>query len=331
MRIKSAKYFREKYMTDIRHIQPNSGYNPDFIGCVHELPGGEYVKGFFDMYHGDKQDIGGFLSGNLKIAEDGQAIYEFMQNAADCGSTSFYMFYNDNYFLAVNNGKAFSQEGLRSLLNVGQSDKKSASQIGRFGIGFKLVHRLVGKSDGKYELLHDNKGPILFSWSKKEDLMALLNKEEITAVNDIEDGSSLPYFLKLILTNFPADPNETVKDLSYSDTVLFTDDEYTELARETRQWLEKYLEDSTFNQGTLFFIKLGEGKRELLDKDYRENLKTGVEYSLNTLKNLKNIKINDVQIDEVTLRLESGIIAKDSEDFKRVSPEYADSDIHYYC
>lgn len=329
MRIKSAKYFREKYMTDIRHIQPNSGYNPDFIGCVHELPGGEYVKGFFDMYHGDKQDIGGFLSGNLKIAEDGQAIYEFMQNAADCGSTSFYMFYNDNYFLAVNNGKAFSQEGLRSLLNVGQSDKKSASQIGRFGIGFKLVHRLVGKSDGKYELLHDNKGPILFSWSKKEDLMALLNKEEVTAVNDIEDSSSLPYFLKLILTNFPADPNETVKDLSYSDTVLFTDDEYTELARETRQWLEKYLEDSTFNQGTLFFIKLGEGKRELLDKDYRENLKTGVEYSLNTLKNLKNIKINDVQIDEVTLRLESGIIAKDSEDFKRVSPEYADSDIHY--
>ena len=329
MKIKSARFFREKYMTDVRHIQPNSGYNPDFIGCVHELPSGEYVKGFFDMYHGDKQDIGGFLSGNLKIAEDGQSIYEFMQNAADCGSTSFYMFYNDNYFLAINNGKAFSLEGLRSLLNVGQSDKKSSSQIGRFGIGFKLVHRLVGKSDGKYELLHDNKGPILFSWSKKEDLMALLNKEEITAVNDIEDSSSLPYFLKLILTNFPADPNETVKDLNYSDTVLFTDDEYTELARETRQWLEKYLEDSTFNQGTLFFIKLGEGKRELLDKDYRENLKTGVEYSLNTLKNLKNIKINDVPIDEVTLRLESGIIAKDSEDFKRVSPEYVDSDIHY--
>ena len=329
MRIKSARYFREKYMTDIRHIQPNSGYNPDFIGCVYQDPSGGFVKGFFDMYHGDKQDIGGFLSGNLKIAEDGQAIYEFMQNAADCGSTSFYMFYNDDYFLAVNNGKPFTQEGLRSLLNVGQSDKKSASQIGRFGIGFKLVHRLVGKSDGKHELLHDNKGPIMFSWSKKEDLLALLNKEEITAVNDIEDGSNLPYFLKLILTNFPADPNETVKDLNYSDTVLFTDGEYTELAGQTRLWLEKYLEDSTFNQGTLFFIKLGEGKRELLDKDYKENLKTGVEYSLNTLKNLKNIKINDVQIDEVTLKLENGVISKDSEDFVRVSPEYADSDIHY--
>ena len=49
MEIKSAKFFREKYMTDIRHIKPNSGYNPDFIGCVHKLPSGEYVKGFFDM------------------------------------------------------------------------------------------------------------------------------------------------------------------------------------------------------------------------------------------------------------------------------------------
>lgn len=329
MKIKSARYFREKYMTDIRHILPNSGYDPDFIGCVHESQDGEYVKGFFDMYHGDKQDIGGFLLGNLKIAEDGQAIYEFMQNAADCDSTSFYMFYNDNYFLAVNNGKPFTQEGLRSLLNVGQSDKKSASLIGRFGIGFKLVHRLVGKSDGMHELLHDNKGPIMFSWSKKEDLLALLNKDEITTVDDIEDNSSLPYFLKLILTNFPTDPNETIKDLNYSDTVLFTDSEYAELAKETRLWLEKYLEDSTFNQGTLFFIKLGEGKKELLDKDYQENLKTGVEYSLNTLKNLKNIKINDVQIDEVSLRLENGVIPMDSEDFLLVSPEYTDSAIHY--
>ena len=329
MRIKSARYFRERYMTDIRHIQPNSGYNPDFIGCVHDLPGGGYVKGFFDMYHGDKQDIGGFLSGNLKIAEDGQAIYEFMQNAADCDSTAFYMFYNDKYFLAINNGRPFTQEGLRSLLNVGQSDKKSASLIGRFGIGFKLVHRLVGKSDGKHELLHENKGPVLFSWSRKEDLLALLNKEDISPVNDIDDGGTLPYFLKLILTNFPADPNETVKDLEYNDAVLFTDEEYAELATQTKAWIEKYLDDAVFNSGTLFFIKLGEGKRELLDKDYKENLKTGVEYSLNTLKNLKNIKINDVQIDEVTLKLESGIIKKDSDDFNRISPEYTDSDIHY--
>ena len=95
MKIKSAKYFRERYMIDKRHIRPGSGYDPDFIGCVHQTEEGNFVKGFFDMCHGDKQDIGGYLSSYLKIAEDGQAIYEFMQNAADCDSTSFYMFYNE--------------------------------------------------------------------------------------------------------------------------------------------------------------------------------------------------------------------------------------------
>ena len=138
MKIKSARYFREKYMTDIRHVSPNTGYDPSFVGCSHEFVDKTYVKGFFDLCHGDKQKVGDFLSSFLKIAEDGQAIYEFLQNAADCNSSLFYMFYNEKYFLAVNNGDAFNQEGLRSLLNVAQSTKSTSSQIGRFGIGFKL-------------------------------------------------------------------------------------------------------------------------------------------------------------------------------------------------
>lgn len=329
MDIKSAKYFREKYMTDVRYVKPNSGCNPDYMGTIHKEQDGTIIKGFFDLYHGDKGNIEGFLSGNLKIAEDGQAIYEFMQNAADCDSTAFYMFYNDDYFLAVNNGKAFTEAGMRSILNVGQSDKKSASFIGRFGIGFKLVHRLVGKSDGNYELLHENKGPVLFSWSRKSDLISLINKEDVVPVDNIDDESPLPYFNKILLTNFPANPSEVVKDLSYGDNVVFSDMEYTEMAAQVRLWMEKYLVDDTFNQGSLFFIKLGEGKKALLDKDYKQNLKIGIEYSLNTLKNLKNVKINDTQIDEVTLKLESSVIIKDSDDFIRIAPEYKDSDIHY--
>ena len=329
MKIKSAKYFRERYMIDKRHIRPGSGYDPDFIGCVHQTEEGDFVKGFFDMCHGDKQDIGGYLSSYLKIAEDGQAIYEFMQNAADCDSTSFYMFYNESYFLAVNNGKEFTQEGLRSLLNVGQSDKKSASLIGRFGIGFKLVHRLVGKGDGMKELISENKGPILFSWSRKEDIISLINNDSIEAIQDIEDESTLPYFLKLILTNFPIDPGERVKDKDFNDAILFSEKEYEEMSIQVKEWFLKYLDDNTFNQGSLFFIKLGEGKKELLDKDYSHNLKIGVEYSLNTLKLLKNVKINDVQINEVTLKLETGLIPMDSDDFRRISPEYEDADIHF--
>ena len=59
----------------------------------------------------------------LNIAEDNQAVYEFLQNAVDCGSTHFYAFYNNDYFLAVNNGSKFSKEGLKSILNIAQSTK----------------------------------------------------------------------------------------------------------------------------------------------------------------------------------------------------------------
>lgn len=328
MKIKSARYFREWYMKDVRHMR-SGDYDTSFIGCSHKAFNGEYIKGFFDLYHGDKTDIGGFLSGFLKIAEDGQAIYEFLQNAADCASSLFYMFYNENYFLAVNNGKVFNQAGIQSLLNVTQSTKSNPDQIGRFGIGFKLVHRLVGKGDGMEELIHDYKGPILFSWSKKKDLISLMNHEDIESVDCIDDKSSLPFLLKILITNFPTDPLETVKDLNYKDRILFSETEYAEMCDNVKSNLEQYLDDDDFNQGSLFFIKLGEGKKALLDKDYKENLKSGVEYSLNTLKGLENVKINGSQIKKIPLVLESGTISKDSDIFHEIDPEYKDGDIHY--
>lgn len=316
-------------MTDIRHVSPNTGYDPSFVGCSHEFVDKTYVKGFFDLCHGDKQKVGDFLSSFLKIAEDGQAIYEFLQNAADCNSSLFYMFYNEKYFLAVNNGDAFNQEGLRSLLNVAQSTKSTSSQIGRFGIGFKLVHRLVGKGDGMRELTRDYKGPIMFSWSKKSDLIELMNHASIEPVDDINDNTDLPYLLKLILTNFPADPNEVVKDLTYNEKILFDNNEYIELCEHVDKCIRPYLEVDNLNQGSLFFIRLGEGKKELLDKDYEQNLKVGVEYSLNTLKGLENVKINGKQIGKIPLIIESGIIEKGSKTFNRIDPEYKDDDIHY--
>lgn len=329
MKIKSAKFFREKYMTDIRHVLPNTGYDPSFVGCSHQLTDGTYTKGFFDLYHGDKQKVGDFLSSFLKTAEDGQAIYEFLQNAADCNSTLFYMFYNEKYFLAVNNGEVFNQEGLRSLLNIAQSTKSSSSQIGRLGIGFKLVHRLVGKGDGKKELTQDYKGPIMFSWNNKSDLLSLMNHEIVEPVNNIEDDSNLPYLLKLILTNFPAEPQEIAKDLNYEDRVLFDAQEYEELCTIVKESLLPYINVDNLNQGTLFFIRLGDGKKNLLDKDYEQNFRVGVEYSLNTLKGLNNVKINGTKIERVPLQLENGVILKDSETFNRIDPEYKDDDIHF--
>ena len=137
------------------------------------------------MYHGHKEDIAGYLPSILKIAEDGQAIYEFLQNAVDCNSSECHIFYNDDYFLAINNGKAFSIDEVVSLLNIAQSPKKDADKIGRFGVGFKLVHRLVGQGDGASELVNDYKGPVLFSWSKQEDLEDFLKNKRLNYTDEL--------------------------------------------------------------------------------------------------------------------------------------------------
>ena len=84
--------------------------------------------------------------------------YEFLQNAVDAGSTHYTMVWGEdsidkNYYLLVaNNGEMFTPNSVRSILNVGSSTKNSDSQtIGKFGIGFKLAHRLVGKDNGLQE------------------------------------------------------------------------------------------------------------------------------------------------------------------------------------
>jgi hypothetical protein len=336
MKIKSAKSFRTWYKSAVKEIDANSQvHNENFIGTYH-LDNGKKIKGFFEMYHGDKPDIASYLPSILKIAEDGQAIYEFLQNAVDCGSTHFFIFYNEKYFLAINNGRPFDIEGLKSILNIAQTTKKDPDKIGRFGIGFKLAHRLVGKNEGTEELVRQYKGPILFSWSKLKDLISLLNNEVIEPISPPIVGTdngfdAAPYLLKLLLTNFPSDLNETLKDINYHDKVLFPQNELKELVDFLSENFETHsdiLNKNILNQGSLFFIKLGEDKRKLLDKDYSE-LVNGIQYSMNTLRKLEKVYINNDELSKIPLHLEEGKIIKDSAEFKSISPEYDEFDIKY--
>ncbi len=329
MDIKGARYFRLKYMTDVRHCKEGDGHNIDFVGFEHQNDSGDYDKGFFELFHGDKKDIRNFIAQHLKNAEDGQAIYEFLQNAEDAGSSEFMVFYNDDYFLAVNNGEAFSQNGIRSILNVAQSDKKDGTKIGRFGIGFKLVHRLVGEGEGLDELLKDYCGPILFSWSREDDLRRMMSSELINAVETIDDNSNLPYLFKILITNFPAGVGERVLDLNFEERVPFSYDEYREMSGIVNANLQTYLGRGILNQGTLFYIRLGSGKRERLDENFQTELRKGVEYSLNTLSNIQHVVINGNEIHKVELCLESGTIKKDTPAFSRINPEYKDRDIAF--
>ncbi|AZI66159.1 ATP-binding protein [Kaistella daneshvariae] len=336
MKIKSAKSFRFWYKTKIKEIEKtDQTHNENFVGTYHKENGKKTIKGFFEMYHGDKPDIASYLPSILKIAEDGQAIYEFLQNAVDCGSTHFYIFYNDKYFLAINNGSPFDVEGLQSILNIAQTTKKDPDKIGRFGIGFKLAHRLVGKNEGTDELVRQYKGPILFSWAKLKDLESLLNNEQIEPLvpnkENYQEFINSPYLLKLLLTNFPSDPNERVKDINYQDKILFPQSELKELIdflNENFQQHSDSLKKNVLKQGSLFFIKLGEDKKKLLDKDYSE-LVNGIQYSMNTLKRLQKVYINNDDIGKIPLQLEEGAIKKGSDVFEQISPEYKEFDIKF--
>ncbi len=115
MRIKSVKQLRKwivekqsPFSALTQNGSPLPDYiQPDFMGCEDKNSSGEKVVGFFSAYHGMKSNIANFLATGLQNAEDGQAIYEFLQNAADCESDAFYIFYNEKFFLALNNGIDF--------------------------------------------------------------------------------------------------------------------------------------------------------------------------------------------------------------------------------
>jgi hypothetical protein len=330
MRIKDMQNFRWWYKTFKRGRGNDRNTNENFVGTYHEREGQPPINGFFELYHGDKGDIPRYLPSILKIAEDAQAIYEFIQNAVDCGSTEFAVFYDKDYFLAINNGKPFKQEEVQSILNVAQSPKKSCDKIGRFGIGFKLVHRLVGKDDGTQELTEDYKGPIVYSWSRSDDLKGLVEKHSFRSIQHRKENAQeyhkAAWLFKILLTNFPVGVGEEVRDLNYDSFCPFPAQELEELQVFLQKSFSSHLNWQQYQTGSLFFIKLGEDKRDLLDGE-KKHLESGIGYSMNMLKRLNKVYLNDTIIKKEALELIPLTIHKDTEDFKMISPDYKDCDI----
>lgn len=290
MKINDMSSFR-KWFKDDKKIRRNELYDENFMGVSHD----DYI-GLFGMYHGEKDDIEGFLRKEVEMAEDGQAIYEFVQNAADSNSTHFYMFFNDEYFIAINNGEQFTKEGIKSILNIGQSHGKTdPDKIGHYGIGFKLVHRLVGKSSGLDEILNKDKkghrGPILFSWSDKKDIESFLSSSSCSLMKMDEKS---PWLLKILLTNFPAIPGEKVKDEGYRECVPFPISEKKEF-QDYLNSIKSKINFDALDKGSIFFIKLGEGKSEYLSKQ-EEEYTQGLSSSMHFLKSLEVININGKEV-----------------------------------
>jgi len=307
MKIKNIRQYRTFYKEIVRDL-PNR--NEHHMGTFRINENGKREFGWFEVYHGDKegygkaeQGIGNFLQSFLDMAKDGQAVYEFLQNAVDAGASHFTMAWGrdkidgNHYVLIANNGKMFNFDSIRSILNVGSSTKTADSQsIGKFGIGFKLAHRLVGKENGLDELLSSEpSGPILFSWQNKEITKLaseLLRIEPVdidfkTIQDKIEIADKHPWLFKILITCFPALPENEIVDENViltngeaSNSHVFTKNEIRALQR----WVSNYqdiLNEETYKEGSLFFIKLGSGKEnDLADK----NLGEGVRFSLAILQ-----------------------------------------------
>lgn len=301
MRIRDIAAYR-------RHLQAelnmNSDWDPDFMGS-RVVVDGRPVDGFFKIWQGStgpgREPIAGKLRGVLEMAQNDQAIYEITQNAADCGATELRIWYDESYFLSCNDGEAFTTGDVKSILDTFGSEKAlrqrpdGEGMIGQYGVGFKLFHRLVGRESGLEELLDHHAGPMIFSWSSREELDRFLGEaREPWSTNDTEGQA--PWLFKILLTCFPAAPGEVVKDIGFGDVVAFTRAE----AETFRRWAAAKLGADRPARGSLFFLTLGEGKREVLDR-HMDEIRSCMGVSMHFLRKLSSITVNNERIERVPL------------------------------
>lgn len=311
--------------------------------------------GWFDIYHGDSSGFGNSEEGVrnkllsfLNMAKDGQAVYEFLQNAVDAESTHFTMIWGSDqdgcdYLMVANNGKMFSNNNVRSILNIGASTKSNDQRsIGKFGIGFKLAHRLVGKGNGLDELINDFSGPILFSW-KNGELQALA-KSKAVEPSDVcfepttaeEQSENHPWLFKILLTCFPCLPeNAMVAEFPKllngkpTETPLFPKSELVALSRWTKKLISA-TKGFSYSEGSLFFLRLGQGKGQQL---HDKNLEEGVKFSMGILGEINKHKQDGLQglqtvqlnqgnpIELPKLQYETFLISQDQDEFWAIFPK----------
>ncbi|MBF0235564.1 MAG: ATP-binding protein, partial [Desulfamplus sp.] len=325
MKVKSANEYR-KFYKEQRGFKGVESQNEHFVGSKYRLNGSDNkIWGFFNLVNGDKDDIPNFIKHYLDLAPDEQAVYEFLQNAYDANATRFAFLCDEEYLLVFNNGDKIDISGVRSILNVGQSTKDGKSDIGKFGIGFKLAHCLLGESNGQKEIM-ENGGPILFSWNRYEDLKQF---SEITAITDLSptaeefdqnyqtgkycETKPYPWLFRILVTSFPAGINESFLDLEYvSHDNMPNPEELLILKERISQFIVSsgHYERGELETGTIIFVRLGKNKSSKL---IPENVKDALGFSLNTL-NLTQKNCVGLQEIRLGMRDEDSICASNELD-----------------
>ena len=323
MRIKDISKFRTYW----KEKEGFNGFDENFMGT--QFNG---KNGFYRIVNGTVHDIKSDLTPKLQNAQDEQAIYEFLQNAADSNSSNCAVIYDEDYFMVINNGIPFSVKDVEAILNSFQgtkadkTQKQNCDKIGRYGIGFKLVHRLVGKSDGAKELIENLDGPSIFSWFNEKQFYNLVNAGENTSfVSDVDIVSTAsPWLFKISLTCFPSMPNEKVKGLDYSEIIAYNTDEFYSL----KNFLNKHkskIEKLTLEKGSLFFLKFGENKHHKLEESL-QNINSGIGFSLNTLT-LDTVILQEEIVNKIPIEKIEITIHPDDKAFRTIDPEFPECPI----
>ncbi len=324
MKIKNIQEFRTYWKNKENFV----GFDENFIGTKHNN-----TNGFYRIVNGTVHDIKADLTPKLQNAQDEQAIYEFLQNAADSNSNDCAIIYDEDYFMVLNNGEPFTIKDVEAIINSFQgtkadkSQKENCEKIGRYGIGFKLVHRLVGKSDGAKELIENLNGPIVFSWFKENQIKNLFDyqaDQNLSFDNQIDDEES-SWLFKIALTCFPTMPKERVKNLDYDETIIYKNEELLELVNFLNKHKTK-IDNLNLDKGSLFFLKFGENKHQKLEESFK-NINSGIGYSLNTLKTLDKVILQDNLVERIKIeRIDFKIQPSDTA-FKKIDPEFPDCPI----
>lgn len=324
MKIKDISRFRTYW----KEKEGFKGFDENFIGTNHNG-----VNGFYRIVNGTVHDIKADLTPKLQNAQDEQAIYEFLQNAADSNSSNCAVIYDEDYFMVINNGQPFTVKDVEAILNSFQgtkadkSQKQNCDKIGRYGIGFKLVHRLVGKSDGAKELIENLHGPVIFSWFKKtqyDDFITSISNPIFSHDNDLL-GKDSPWLFKISLTCFPTMPYEKVKGLDFKETVIYNSEELGALKTFLLKHKEK-LDELNLENGSLFFLKFGHNKHKKLEESLK-NINSGIGYSLNTLKTLETVILQEEIVTRIPIERIDVKIFPNEEAFKTIDPEFPECPI----
>lgn len=107
------------------------------------------MNGVIKQIHDDHQNLANVLkdhSGIRRIVEDdlypdtAHFIYELLQNAEDAQASDATFILSGSALIFEHDGRPFNEHDIRGITDIGEGTKsKDDNQIGRFGIGFKVV------------------------------------------------------------------------------------------------------------------------------------------------------------------------------------------------